>query len=31
MWQLGYDAILVGEALVTAEEPEQLIRRLVAG
>ena len=31
MWQLGYDAILVGEALVTAEEPEELIRMLVGG
>ena len=30
MWDLGYDAILVGEALVTSQEPEQLIETLVA-
>jgi indole-3-glycerol phosphate synthase len=30
MWAYGYDAILVGEALVTAPEPEGLLRALVA-
>ena len=30
MWALGYDAILVGEALVTASDPEDLLDRLVA-
>ena len=30
MWALGYDAILVGEALVTAADPEKLLERLVA-
>lgn len=29
MWALGYDAILVGEALVTAQDPEQLLRGLM--
>lgn len=29
MWALGYDAILVGEALVTAEDPEALLEALV--
>ena len=28
MWELGYDALLVGEALVTASEPERLITEL---
>ncbi len=28
MWALGYDAILVGEALVTAEDPEALLLSL---
>jgi indole-3-glycerol phosphate synthase len=31
MWALGYDAILVGEALVTAPDPEQLLESLVKG
>lgn len=31
MWALGYDAILVGEALVTAQDPEGLLEALVAG
>jgi indole-3-glycerol phosphate synthase len=31
MWALGYDAILVGEALVTARDPGQLLESLVAG
>jgi indole-3-glycerol phosphate synthase len=29
MWALGYDAILVGEALVTAPDPGQLLESLV--
>jgi indole-3-glycerol phosphate synthase len=31
MWAVGYDAILVGEALVTAPDPKQLLESLVAG
>jgi len=31
MWALGYDAILVGEALVTAPDLEQLLESLVRG
>ena len=30
MWKLGYDAILVGEALVTADDPGELVKTLVA-
>lgn len=30
MWSLGYDAILVGEALVTSEDAERLVRDLVS-
>lgn len=30
MWALGYDAILVGEALVTAPDPAALLERLIA-
>ncbi len=29
MWALGYDAILVGEVLVTASDPEDVLSRLV--
>lgn len=29
MWELGYDAILVGEALITAADPEELLTELV--
>lgn len=31
MWALDYDAILVGEALVTSQDPERLVETLVAG
>lgn len=30
MWSFGYDAILVGEALVTADDPERLLQELVS-
>lgn len=30
MWSLGYDAILVGEALVTSDDPELLLRELAS-
>jgi indole-3-glycerol phosphate synthase len=30
MWELGYNAILVGEALVTAADPEHLLQSLAA-
>ncbi len=30
MWAAGYDAILIGEALVTATDPEALLQTLVA-
>ncbi len=30
MWALGYDAILVGEALVTSSDPELLLQELVS-
>ena len=30
MWSLGYDAILVGEALVTSQDAELLVQELIA-